>query len=159
MAMIWRLFLIHPCLYVLFACGLAPTREKENIRLIPLSPYSHEFTHQGKKCRIDYFFTAAGYREQKDFRESFYQAIKTVKSEDSSEYDLYSLYVYEETDKINENFAGDMNDLRDGGYDNYLMSYTRWNKDELDISYIIESGRVVFDMTKNEPVSPTWEFD
>ena len=40
-----------------------------------------------------------------------------------------------------------------------LLSYTRWSGGQLDIFYIIESGRVVFDLLDNTPVSPPWEFE
>jgi hypothetical protein len=130
----------------------------EPLRLIPLSPYQYEFSNQYGKNRIDYFFTKHDYQDNPGFREKLDNLIKKIKSKIDSKYNLYSIYVYKKTTTINENFSGDNNDLR-GVYNNDLISYSRWNQGNIDIFYFIEDGKVVFDMIKNDRVSPSWEFD
>lgn len=154
-----KLFSIFFCAFLLSSCdNPSPGVDKETIHLTSLSPYSYEFSNQYGKNRIDYFFTENDYQDNAGFREKLYNLIENVKNKVDFQYNLYSIYVYKKTTRLNENFSGGDHDLR-GVYNNDLISYSRWNQGNIDIFYFIEDGKVVFDMIKNDQVSPTWEFD
>ena len=154
-----KLFAIVFCIFLLFSCDdISPGVDEETIHLMPLSPYKYEFSNQYGKNRIDYFFTDNDYQDDAGFREKLYNLVENIKNKVDFQYNLYSIYVYKKTTRLNENFLGDNNDLR-GVYNNDLISYSRWNQGNIDIFYLIEDGKVVFDMIKNDPVSPSWEFD
>jgi hypothetical protein len=145
---------------ILFSCDqISPNIKKEPINLVSLSPHTYEFSNQNGRNRIDYFFIEKDYDKDAKFRENLYNLLnKKQQVNATSDYNLYSIYVYKKTSKINEKFTGSSEDLR-GVYDNNLISYSRWNKGNIDIFYFIEDGEVVFDMIKSERVSPSWEFD
>jgi hypothetical protein len=154
-----KIFTIILCISLLFSCDqISPDVNREPIHLVPLSPYQYEFSNQYGKNRIDYFFIEKAYKDDEKFRQELYIILVKMKEKINSKYDLYSIYIYKKTAKINEKFSGDHNDLR-GIYDNDLISYSRWNQGNVDIFYFIENGKVVFDMIKNDRVSPSWEFD
>ncbi len=144
---------------LLSACDLNPpsTVGKLEMKLTPLSPFSYEFSGQAGKSRNDYYFTPVQ-RDDPTIKETIGNLVKAAMEKSSTDYERYSIYVYEQTDMLNGNYAGSADDLR-GVYDNNLISYARWNKGALDVFYYIESGNVVYDLLNQKPVSPSWEFD
>jgi hypothetical protein len=156
---IMKKFTIIFCVFLLFSCEKISSGINEKpIHLTPLSPYQYEFSNQYGKNRIDYFFIENDYQDNAGFRKELYNSVKNVKDKVDTPYNLYSIYVYKKTNEINENFSGEDNDLR-GVYNDDLISYSRWNQGNIDIFYFIEDGKVVFDILKNDRVSPSWEFD
>ena len=149
---------------VIFACLNACDRGKkveENaqiLHLTGLSPYRHEFSNSNGYNRIDYFFTQKADRLNPAFRKILYKAVLKEKAKLDSTYDLYSIYVYEKSKQLDENFSGTHDQIR-GVYDNSLISYSRWRKNRLDIFYIIQKGNAVFDLLKNRTIKPPFEFD
>ena len=71
--------------------------------------------------------------------------------------DLYSFYVFQRTDRLNQGFEGNADDLR-RGHDRDLVGHARWREGNLDVFCVIDSGRVVFELLENEPVWSNWEF-
>ena len=142
------------------ACGAnrEGAEPKEPMHLIPLSPYHAELAGPTGPGRSLYFFVERGHRGDEGFRDALRRLVESAREGDISRYALYSIYVYERSEQVNEAFRGSADDLR-GVHDQDLLGYARWNRGEVDVFYVIESGRVVFDLLANEPVSPSWEFD
>lgn len=128
------------------------------VELQPLSPYVHRFATEAGPGRIDYYFVAPPRRLDARFRARLREAVEAAASNSADEAALRSIYVYRARDGIGAAFRGTPETLR-GRHFNALLSYTRWSGGQLDIFYIIESGRVVFDLLDNTPVSPPWEFE
>lgn len=149
-------------LYLLIACDTTtpstPLPGKIMVNLTPLSPYEHEFISQDGKNRNNYFFTDPINWQDTQFRTELQKQLETIKAQSPADYTLFSIYVYKQTEELNEHFNGTVDSLR-GSYDNDLISYARWNQGELDIFYLVDSGYVVFDMLKGSNISPPWEFD
>lgn len=128
------------------------------VELQPLSPYVHRFAGEAGAGRIDYYFTAPPRRLDARFRARLREAVEAAARRNADGTTLRSIYVYKARDGIGAGFRGTPEALR-GRHFNALLSYTRWSGGQLDIFYIIESGRVVFDVLEDRPVSPPWEFE
>lgn len=128
------------------------------VELQPLSPHVHRFTGEAGAGRIDYYFIAPPRRLDARFRASLREAVEAAARRNADGATLRSIYVYTAHGGIGASFRGTPETLRSHHF-NALLSYTRWSSGQLDMFYIIESGRVVFDVLENRPVSPPWEFE
>jgi hypothetical protein len=155
-----HVLLVWPLAALLAACDAnrEPAGRNEPMHLVPLSPYCAESASPAGAHRSDYFLVERGHRADPGFRAALRRLVESAREGDISRYALYSVYVYERSERLNESFRGSADDLR-GVYDGDLLGYARWHEGELDVFYLIESGRVVYDLLKDEPVSPAWEFD
>ena len=128
------------------------------MRLFPLSTARYEFnTPQGAGLN-HYFFVEDPQRGDAAYRAALRDAVDAAQREAIGGLAVQSVYVYERTDKLNAAFKGDASQLS-GVYDRWLVSYTRSSQGRQDIFYMVDDGNVVFDLLKNEPVSPSFEFD
>ncbi len=131
------------------------------VEIKALSPYHYEFKDNMDTSalnRSDYYFTEHKFTAEKDFVKKLYDAVKNAAAKDVVKFKNYSVYVYEKTDKLNENFKGTKDNLH-GVYDSSLVSYSRFVSGKMDIFYGIKDGKVVYDIMEFKEVSPSWEFD
>ncbi|MET0090131.1 MAG: hypothetical protein ABW068_08970 [Candidatus Thiodiazotropha sp.] len=138
-----------------------PPWSAESMQLHPLSPITYLFDSEAGTNRIDYFFIDSDYISISDarFRAALQKLAETAHSNlTEKNYGISSIYVYRRTSKLNHEFSGDAEALR-GVFDNDIVSYSRWNKGQLDIFYLLDDGKVVFNLLTNESVDPPWEFD
>lgn len=149
---------ISACLNACDRGKKADGNDQAILHLTALSPYNYEFSNANGYHRIDYFFVQTADRLNPTFRQHLYEAVINEKAKLDSTYDLCSIYVYEKSGQLNERFSGSQDQLR-GVYDNALISYSRWQKNQLDIFYIIQQGNAVFDLLKNKAIEPPFEFD
>jgi hypothetical protein len=154
---------ILSCIFIvslLSSCDINPSTNwsAEKMRLYPLSPKHIEFSNDTGNYRIDYYYINGADISDIQFREKLREQVDKEHAKLPKAYDVSSIYIYQKTETLNENFAGNAEALR-GVYDNDLVSYSRWNKQDGDVFYLIENGNVVFDMILNEEISTPWEFD
>ncbi|MET0029299.1 MAG: hypothetical protein ABW101_16840 [Candidatus Thiodiazotropha sp.] len=129
------------------------------MQLHPLSPITYLFDSEAGTNRIDYFFIDSDNISDARFRDALQQQVEIAHTQlTDKNYDISSVYVYRRTSNLNHEFSGDAEALR-GVFDNDIISYSRWNKGQLDIFYILDDGKVVFNLLTNESVDPPWEFD
>jgi hypothetical protein len=128
------------------------------VELQPLSPYVHRFATEAGAGRIDYYFVAPPRRLDARFRAGLREAVEAAARLNADGAALRSIYVYKARNGIGAGFRGTPETLR-GRHFNALLSYTRWSGGQLDMFYLMESGRVVFDVLADTPVSPPWEFE
>jgi hypothetical protein len=156
----WRtlacLWLVSP----LFSCdsNLSAPPGAEAMRLHALSPYVHEFANETGKYRIDYYYIDAADPANVEFREQLRVLVEEAHARLPRTDGVSSIYVYRRTETLNRNFAGNAEALS-GVYDKDLVSYSRWNEQDIDIFYLVEDGLVVFDLLSDRAVSEPWEFD
>ncbi|MFD2554621.1 hypothetical protein [Sphingobacterium tabacisoli] len=138
-------------LTLLFGC-----KQQTVIRLEPLSPISYTFGSDSLSNRIDYFymkgdlvFDKAGYRQFKEQIEHHAAQVPT------SEYALYSIYVYRETDVLGKAYTQGKAGLEGHRVD--MVSYIRYAKGVPDIFYIIRDGEVVYDVLTEQGLSFDFE--
>ncbi|MFV0306099.1 MAG: hypothetical protein ACK5IC_11540 [Moheibacter sp.] len=121
-----------------------------NFELKPLSPYSHMFKGRNNmENRIDYYYL----NKLPSNDVQFYQQLKDsvfLLAEKRYDFNLYSIYIYKETDELNEKF--NKQKLWLDGHNKDLIAYIRFNNGENDIFYIIQNEIVIFDNVKNEKV-------
>lgn len=121
----------------------------------PLSPYSFEFVGQNDLTnKIDYYFLS----QWSNYDEESFQKLKdsvNLLTENKDQFKLYSVYIYKETDELNENFNKSKDWL--DGHNHNLIAYIRFDEGINDIFYILKDGNVVYDNVKNEKVD--FEFE
>lgn len=125
--------------------------------LYPLSPYSNEFTRDGKRYRIDYYFTPHQSLSHAELGQRLKEKY-AAKSNPAKLYPFFSIYLYRQTGVLNATFKGDSGWLR-GIHDDDLLAYARWHQGTLDIFYVIRSGEVVYDLLADQKIAEPWEFD
>ncbi|EKT3967189.1 hypothetical protein NTJ12_002271 [Flavobacterium psychrophilum] len=119
--------------------------ENQNIEIMPLSPFHHEFKDQdGKLDNIDYFYLSADYTLNSQFNKQLEEIIINRQKNIDSKYKFYSIYIYRKTDELNENSKKDKTSF--DGYNNDLLAYIRFENKKLDIFYIIDDGNVIYDI-------------
>ena len=128
------------------------------MNLEPLPPTSLSFPTAQGEGRNDYFFAEAPRRGDAAFRAALRVAVDAAHARIGGARAVHSIYVYERTAVLNAGFTGAASDLK-GVHDGELVSYSRWTAGTADIFYVIDGGQVVFDLLKNAPVEPPFEFD
>ncbi len=130
--------------------------EPKNFELKPLPPGAHQFKSGLKFNRIDYFYIPGGFSYQQSsyarLEKKVSQKVKYLKLED---YDLYSVYIYQETAVINGRYKGVVTGL--DGQNKNLIAYIRYKQNDMDTFYIIRNGNVVYDLLLQQETN--FEFD
>ncbi len=144
-------------LIILFALFVACIQNKsEDFRLAALNPVTYEFKAGEHKNRIDYFYAEGHFSYTPLEYEKLKQKInEKTAAADVKSYHLYSIYIYKETDVINQKYTGGKAGL--DGHNNDLIAYVRYNQGTMDIFYITEKGNVVYDMLSGK--EERFEFD
>lgn len=147
-----RLFLMLAWLLVI-GCSKPP----QPLAVTPLSPFQYEFSTPDGLARNDYFFVATDGVDQAQLKQAL-AALATIKQRDRpAGLQVYSIYVYRKSTRLNRAFRGDSAQLRAYAAAD-LLAYCRWRQGKIDIFYWLENGRVVFDLLENEPIKPSFEF-
>ncbi|MEY8758758.1 hypothetical protein [Chryseobacterium tongliaoense] len=144
-------------LIILFTLFVACIQNKsEDFQLKALSPITHEFKAGEYKNRIDYFYIEGNFSynipEYEELKKKIDEKTATVNTKD---YRLYSVYIYKETDVINQQYKGGKEGL--DGHNRDLTAYVRYSEGKADIFYITEKGNVVYDMLSGK--KEDFEFD
>lgn len=126
---------------------------QKKFELEPLTSIKYEFTTDGNKNRIDYFFIDGNFLYKKEYYDEIEQQIR--KYYPSEKKHLYSIYIYNKTDEINESFNKEREWL--DGENNNLVAYIRLKEGVKDIFYILKEGSVVYDAIENKETD--FEFD
>ena len=132
--------------------------QKRATKLIPLSPYERTFSSKRYgKVGIAYFFvTKRGDWHDSAYRKKLLKSVRQKAGKRPENYDLYSLYIYEKTEKLNKSFHGNADELH-GIYDAHLVAFVRWHHAKPDLFYLLLDGNVVYDIV--EDIALSWEFD
>lgn len=140
-------------LLVLAACK---NGKRQNFELKPLGPNVQEFKSGKNRNRIDYFYFKGNFTYEKSNYALLEKNVKTkLNSAIVQDYDLYSLYIYRDSDLLRKQHDGAINAF--DGQNEKLVAYIRYKQGHMDIFYIIKNGKVVFDLiTRNEE---DFEFD
>jgi hypothetical protein len=147
---------------LLVACNSEQTNSQTDIGLHPISPVTYAFKDPAPEVKLlnraDFFYSDTKIDLTAKSQKALFEHVKTQKNKITANYNALSIYVYKKTDKLNETYKGNFDDLK-GVHDNDLISYTRWVNGNMDIFYIIKDGNVVYDMVENASVTPPFEFN
>lgn len=133
---------------IITSCNSINKMNKQNIEINKLLPSGYEFIGQnGEKNKIDYYYLKGDlvydttqYLQIRDFIDS------NVSEQDN--YSTYSVYIYKESELINEGFEKDLKWL--DGKNEDIISYVRFQDGQNDMFYILKKGKVVYDLILNE---------
>ncbi len=131
-------------------------KQNQDFNLIKLPPNSYEFKAGKNTNRIDYLYLDGYFKYEIDGYKKIQNKIEErFKSEEIKSYHLYSIYIYNKTDVLNDSYSSGTEGL--DGYNNELIAYIRYKDGEPDIFYIVKNANVIFDLIKNEKAN--FEFD
>lgn len=130
--------------------------QTENIKLKPLSPYTFEFKGKNEASnRIDYFYLKGKFQ----YEDILYRKLNKIISEHykktKNQYKLFSIYIYKETEELNESYDKTRESF--DGKNNDLLAYVRFSNTVNDIFYIIENGFVIYDCVNEKSLN--FEFE
>ena len=119
--------------------------EPKDFQLAVLAPVTSEFSTGADRNRIDYFYVSGNFSYKKEAYEKLKKKIqKEITNLQLNKYHLYSVYVYKETNVIGKNFSGEREAL--DGHTQDMLAYVRFNKGKIDVFYITDKGKVVYDL-------------
>lgn len=130
--------------------------KNESFNINPLKPYSYEFVGENASLnRIDYFYLSGKLDYNKNFYKELQKTVYDKEKEIKNNYNLYSIYIYRETEELNASY----NEPRESfdGKNKDLIAYIRFAENINDIFYIIKDGKVIYDCVEDSPMS--FEFD
>lgn len=130
--------------------------ESKDFSFSPLHPVTYEFKAGQKFNRIDYFYVDGAFSYKNSDYEKLQNKIdKKIAIVPTTNYDLYSVYIYKKTDVINKTYTGGREGL-DGRHQD-IIAYIRYSEGHPDIFYIIQKGNVVYDLLSGQ--REDFEFD
>lgn len=139
---------------LLFSCNT--NKKMQNIKIEPLSPYHYEFRDSDNNLdKIDYYFLKGDFQVNDNLKRKLQDFITNYSKTNTKTYTYNSLYIYKETEELNNDYKGDKSSF--DGLNKELIAYVRFNNNQLDIFYILEEGNVVFDLIKNQETN--FEFE
>lgn len=139
---------------LLFSCNT--NKKMQNIKIEPLSPYHYEFRDSDNNLdKIDYYFLKGDFQVNDNLKKELQDFITNYSKTNTKTYAYNSLYIYKETEELNNDYKGDKSSF--DGLNKELIAYVRFNNNQLDIFYILEEGNVVFDLIKNQETN--FEFE
>ena len=144
---------------ILFSCNSNQKMEPKNIKITPLSPYTQE--HKNAKndlVREDFFYLSGTYSLNDKFYKNLNEIVKNhIKNNNDKKYTFYAVYVFKETNKLNESFNID-EDASSDSYNSDLLAHVLFKNNELYVFNIIDGGNIVYDLIENKEVTHL-EFD
>lgn len=126
---------------------------QRKFELKPLNSITYEFSVDGNNNRIDYFFIDGNFLYEEEYYHEIEKKIRNYYPSEKKH--LYSIYIYNKTDEINDSFNKERKWL--DGENKNLISYIRLTEGVPDIFYILKDGNVVYDNIKNKEIN--FEFD
>lgn len=130
--------------------------KNEDLNLVKLSPYTYTFKVNENNNRIDYFYLVNKISyDISQFEKLDIESKKTFDVNQFEKYNLHSIYIYNQTDVLNDKYDNGREGL-DGQNEN-LVAYIRYKNGIRDIFYILKDGNVVYDFLKKEKTD--FEFD
>ena len=130
--------------------------QKENFELKPLHPYTYEFEGEKDKLnRIDYYYISGDFQYNTADYDKLKKIIEAQRQSLKTDYYLYSIYVFHETDELNESY----NKTREyfGAKYKDMAAYIRYKNGVKNIFYILKDSYVIYDYLKTEKVD--FEFE
>lgn len=127
---------------------------KKTIEIVPLSPYSYTFETDGRTSRIDYYTVQNPPAEVKTL---YHQLEKEINARYAKvkDYKFLSIYIYKETNELNESFTGSNKSF--DGRNNDLVAFIRFVNTKEDIFYILKDSKVIYDGVEDQKLN--LEFD
>lgn len=144
---------------ILFSCNSNQKMEPKNIKITPLSPYTQEHKNaKNELVREDFFYLSGTY----SFNDKFYKKLKAIvknhiENNNDKKYTFYAIYIFKETEQLNENFNIDK-DVSSDSYNSDLLAHILFKNNELYVFNIIDNGNIVYDLIENKEVTDL-EFD
>lgn len=130
--------------------------EEKSFSIKPLYPFNYEFEGEKDKLnRIDYYYISGDFQYNKSDYDRLQKMIEAKRQSIETDYYLYSIYVFHETDELNESY----NKPREyfGAKYKDMASYIRYKNGVKNIFYILKDSYVIYDYLKNEKVD--FEFE
>ncbi|PWS29670.1 hypothetical protein DF947_21730 [Pedobacter paludis] len=158
----YHIFKIMLSIFIL--SGTACIKKKVNnapVKLLPLSPFTYTFTTPTAKkdgttsSKNEYFFLN---NNQETDRFLIAELHKKFKILDTGNYPNHSIYIYNKTETLNQNFKGNRDQLK-GLHDDDLRVYIRYKMGKMDLFYLLKDGKVVYDGLHQIKIDPPFEFD
>ena len=141
---------------LIFLVSCNKNKNTQNSKIHPLSPYHYDFKDNDENLNnINYYFLSGNFEIDENLKTHLKDFIDDYGKDEKTIYAYNSVYIYKETNILNRKFKDDKSSF--DGHNKDLIAFARFNKNELDIFYILEEGNVVFDLLKNENV--TFEFE
>ncbi|WP_025144870.1 hypothetical protein [Pedobacter jeongneungensis] len=150
----WILVLL---LVSITVCACHQAKERNQIRLQPLSPYNFVFkVSDSVKNRNEYYFISDAGPADYNLASDLLPSLKLISKDDT--FKVQSVYVYRATTILNKDYQGNRDDLK-GNHDDDLYVYARWTNGKMDIFYILKNGKAIYDGLKRERIENPFEFD
>ncbi len=130
--------------------------EEESFSIEPLYPFNYEFEGEKDKLnRIDYYYISGDFQYNTADYDKLEKIIEAQKQSLKTDYYLYSIYVFHETDELNESY----NKTREyfGAKYKDMAAYIRYKNGVKNIFYILKDSYVIYDYLKTEKVD--FEFE
>ena len=130
--------------------------EEESFSIEPLYPFNYEFEGEKEKLnRIDYYYISGDFQYNTADYDKLKKIIEAQRQSLKTDYYLYSIYVFHETDELNESY----NKPREYFAAKYkdMAAYIRYKNGVKNIFYILKDSYVIYDYLKTEKVD--FEFE
>jgi hypothetical protein len=141
---------------LIFLVSCNKNKNTQNSKIHPLSPYHYKFNDTDDNLNnINYYFLSGTFEIDENLKKLLKDFIDDYSKNENDNYAYNSVYIYKETNFLNENYKGDKSSF--DGRNKELIAYVRFNYKEIDIFYLLDQGNVIFDFVKNKEVD--FEFE
>jgi hypothetical protein len=141
---------IMKTLLLLVALLVACIQDKpKDFQLIALPPITYEFKTGENRNRIAYFYVEGNFSYDHIAYEKLKRKVEEkIAGAPTGNYHLYSVYLYKKNDLLNKDYSGGKAGL--DGHNQNLLAYVRYSQGKMDIFYIIEKEKVVYDLLSDK---------
>ena len=147
---------MHKAYTILFTLLIIScTTMQESYTIHILHPGHFEFTGQdNSQNEINYYFLSGEFKMGKPLSAPLLKKLSETYKPTAGK-TLSSVYVYRETGELNQRFNKDRSYF--DGHEKDLLAYIRYSGTKLDIYYLLNDGKVVYDGVENKETN--FEFD